>query len=607
MSDLVQNAESQQLSDALEKLGEEAVRLQTVIDTVPSFLWTSLPDGSKEYLNKRWYEYTGLPLEQGKGWGWKVVVHPDDLDRLVREWQALLDAPKPGELETRIRRYDGEYRWFLIRVVPQFDAEGNVVRWFGSNTDIEDRKRAEKKLLEEERELRRITDAIPQTIVVLDSKGHPLYANQAMLDHTGLTMQDVLISDFRARIYHPEDLERVREERKAGLARGLPFEIEQRVRRKDGQYRWLFLRYNPFRDEQGRLVRWYATGTDIDDRRRAEDRTKNENIALREDVDHSSMFEEIVGSSPSLRKVLKAVDKVAATDSTVLILGETGTGKELIARAIHKRSKRSTRAFIRVNCAAIPQALIASELFGHEKGAFTGAVERRVGRFETADGGTLFLDEIGDLPSETQIALLRVLQEREFERVGSVNPIPVDVRVLAATNKDLGAAVADGTFRQDLFYRLNVFPVCIPPLRQRTEDIPLLVEYLIERYARKAGKKITNVDRSTLELFEDYDWPGNIRELQNVIERAVILCETATLSVDETWFRRDSKSGGDQVLPLTTALTENERDIIEKALAGSAGQVGGATGAAARLGIPRQTLDSKIKMLGINKFRYKNP
>jgi len=607
MSDLVQNAESQQLSDALEKLGEEAVRLQTVIDTVPSFLWTSLPDGSKEYLNKRWYEYTGLPLEQGKGWGWKVVVHPDDLDRLVREWQALLDAPKPGELETRIRRYDGEYRWFLIRVVPQFDAEGNVVRWFGSNTDIEDRKRAEKKLLEEERELRRITDAIPQTIVVLDSKGHPLYANQAMLDHTGLTMQDVLISDFRARIYHPEDLERVREERKAGLARGLPFEIEQRVRRKDGQYRWLLLRYNPFRDEEGCLVRWYVTGTDIDDRKRAEDRTKNENIALREDVDHSSMFEEIVGSSPSLWKVLKAVDKVAATDSTVLILGETGTGKELIARAIHKRSKRSTRAFIRVNCAAIPQALIASELFGHEKGAFTGAVERRVGRFETADGGTLFLDEIGDLPPETQIALLRVLQERELERVGSVNPIPVDVRVLAATNKDLGAAVADGTFRQDLFYRLNVFPVCIPPLRERTEDIRLLVEYLIERYARKAGKKITNVDRSTLELFEDYDWPGNIRELQNVIERAVILCETATLSVDETWFRRDSKSGGDQVLPLTTALTENERDIIEKALAESAGQVGGATGAAARLGIPRQTLDSKIKMLGINKFRYKNP
>ena len=608
MSQLVQNAECHELSDALEKLGQETARLQTVIDTVPSFLWTSFPDGSKEYLNKRWYEYTGLTLEQGKGWGWKVVVHPDDLDRLLREWQALLDAPKPGELETRIRRYDGEYRWFLIRVIPQFDVEGDVVRWFGSNTDIEDRKRAETKLLEDERELRRITDAIPHSIVVLDPKGHPLYANQAMLDDTGLTMQDVLTtSDLRARIFHPEDLARVHEDRDRGLARGLPFESDQRVLRKDGQYRWLLLRYKPFRDENGRLLRWYATGTDIDDRKRAEDRTKNENIALREDADHCSMFEEIVGSSPSLRKVLKAVDKVAATDSTVLILGETGTGKELIARAIHKRSRRSTRAFIRVNCAAIPQALIASELFGHEKGAFTGAVERRVGRFEAADGGTLLLDEIGDLPPETQIALLRVLQEHEFERVGNVNPIPVDVRVLAATNKDLGAAVADGTFRQDLYYRLNVFPVSIPPLRERTDDIPLLVEYLIGRYAKKAGKKITNIERSTLELFKAYDWPGNVRELQNVIERAVILCETTTLSVDESWFGRDSKSGGDRLVPLATTLTKNERDIIEKALAESAGQVGGANGAAARLGIPRQTLESKIKLLGINKFRYKNP
>jgi formate hydrogenlyase transcriptional activator len=291
MSELLQNAESHELSDALEKLGREAVRLQTVIDTVPSFVWTSLPDGSKEYLNKRWYEYTGLSLEEGKGWGWKVVVHPDDLDRLIRGWLALVDARKPGELETRIRRYDGEYRWFLVRVVPQLDAEGNLVRWFGSNTDIEDRKRAEKKLLEDERELCRITDAIPQTIVVQDPSGHPLYANQAVLDYTGLTMQDVVASDFRARIFHPEDLERLRGERQAALARGLPFEIEQRALRKDGQYRWFLIRYNPFRDEQGRLVRWYATGTDIDDRKRIEERTRNENIALREEVDHSSMFD----------------------------------------------------------------------------------------------------------------------------------------------------------------------------------------------------------------------------------------------------------------------------------------------------------------------------
>jgi formate hydrogenlyase transcriptional activator len=389
MSALAQNSESQELKAALGKLRQEAARLQTVIDTVPSFLWTSLPDGSKEYLNKRWYEYTGLTLEQGKGWGWKVVVHPDDLDRLLGEWLALVDARKPGELETRIRRYDGEYRWFLIRIVPQLDAESNVVRWFGSNTDIEDRKRAETKLLEDEREFRRITDAIPQTIVVLNPSGSALYANQEMLDYTGLSMEDVVASDFRARTYHPEDLDRVREERKAGLARGLPFEIEQRARRKDGQYRWLLLRYNPFRDEQGRLLRWYATGTDIDDRKRAEDRTRNENVALREDIVRSSMFEEIVGSSEPLRKVMDQVSKVAPTDSTALVLGETGTGKELIARAIHNRSNRSNRAFIRVNCAAIPSSLIASELFGHEKGSFTGATQRRLGRFESADAGVL--------------------------------------------------------------------------------------------------------------------------------------------------------------------------------------------------------------------------
>src|ERR1700694_4660562 len=371
MSELAQNAESQELSDAPEKLRQEAARLQALIDTVPSFLWTSFPDGSKEFLNRRWYEYTGLTPEQGKGWGWKVVVHPDDLDRLIREWLSLVEARKPGELETRIRRYDGEYRWFLIRIVPQLDAEGNVVRWFGSNTDIEDRKRAESKLLEEERELRRITDAIPQTIVVMDEKGHPLYANQAMLDYTGLTMEDVVTSDFRASIYHPEDLDRAREECKAGLARGLPFEIEQRARRKDGQDCWLLLRYNPFHDEEGRLVRWYATGTDIDDRKRAEDRTRNENVALRGEIERSSMLEEIVGSSEPLRRVLVQISKVAPTDSTVLVLGETGTGKELIARAIHNRSKRSNRAFIRVNCAAIPPSLIASELFGHERGSFT--------------------------------------------------------------------------------------------------------------------------------------------------------------------------------------------------------------------------------------------
>jgi formate hydrogenlyase transcriptional activator len=605
MSKLPQDSESHEQSDAPEKLGQEAARLQTLIDTVPSLLWTSFPDGSKEFLNKRWYEYTGLTLEQGKGWGWKVVVHPDDLDRLIREWLGLLNDPKPGELETRIRRYDGEYRWFLIRVLPEFDAEGKVVRWYGSDTDIEDRKRAENKLVEDGRELRRITDAIPQTIVVLDPSGDPLYANQAVLEYTGLTMQDVVSSEFRARMFHPEDIEKLREERQAAYARGLPFEIEQRTRRKDGQYRWFLIRINPFRDEQGNLVRWYATGTDIDDRKRAEDRTRNENVALREDIVRSSMFEEIVGSSEPLRRVLVQVSKVAPTDSTVLVLGETGTGKELIARAIHNRSMRSNRAFIRVNCAAIPQSLIASELFGHEKGSFTGATERRLGRFESADGGTIFLDEVGDLPPETQVALLRVLQEREFERVGGTQPVSVDVRVIAATNRDLTSAVAEGRFRQDLFYRLNVFPIRLPALRERISDISLLVGYLIDRYAKKLGKKIRNIDKKTIELFHAYDWPGNIRELQNVVERAVILSEGETFFVDETWLTHVTPKLVATTAPLIADLVEHEREILEAALRESEGVVGGPTGAAVKLGIPRQTLESKMRKLGINRYRFK--
>jgi formate hydrogenlyase transcriptional activator len=396
----------------------------------------------------------------------------------------------------------------------------------------------------------------------------------------------------------------VRETRRHALEYGDPFELELRVRRKDGQYRWFLFRHNPLRDDEGRIIRWYATGIDIEERKQAEESIRNENMALREEIDGASMFEEIVGSSEALRKVLRQVAKVAPVDSTVLILGETGTGKELMARAIHKRSNRSSRAFIRVNCAAIPSSLIASELFGHEKGAFTGALQRRLGRFESANGGTIFLDEIGELPAETQIALLRVLQEREVERVGSSQPIPVDVRVVAATNRDLNAAVAAGTFRQDLFYRFNVFPIQIPSLRERVDDIPLLVEYLIERYAKKAGKKIRQIRKQTIEMFQAYDWPGNIRELQNVIERAVVLCDGDTFSIDETWLKgkQDRQSG--PAVPLTATIAEREREMIEAALVQSRGQVSGPTGAAAKLGLPRQTLDSKIRNLGIDKRRF---
>src|SRR2546425_2593183 len=587
------------------QLADSEARLQTIIDMVPSFLWTSLPDGSKEYLNKRWYDYTGLSLEEGQGWGWKVVVHPEDLDRLVQEWLAILDARKPGELETRIRRYDGVYRWFLIRVVPLLDEEGNVVKWFGSNTDIEDRKLAEEKLRQDEREFRQITDAIPHNIVVIRPDGTRLYANRAFLEYTGVKADDVQSESLYAQKLHPDDLERSTKQRQGGLARGEPFESEYRLLGKDKRYRWFLVRYNPLRDQEGHVVRWYATATDIDDRKRSEERTQNENLVLREEIERSSMFEEIVGSSEGLRQVLAQVSKVAPTDSTVLILGETGTGKELIARAIHNLSKRSTRAFIRVNCAAIPPALVASELFGHEKGSFTGAFQRRLGRFESADGGTIFLDEVGELPPETQVALLRVLQEREFERVGGSQTVQVDVRVIAATNADLGAAVAEGAFRQDLFYRLNVFPIRIPALRERVDDISLLVEYLIDRYAQAAGKKFRTIDKGTLELFQTYDWPGNVRELQNVIERAVILSDGETFSVDETWLTPVTPKTAASSVPLVANLIDQEKEMIETALREAEGLVSGPAGAATKLGIPRQTLESKIRKLGINRHRFK--
>ncbi|MGA9806054.1 MAG: sigma-54 dependent transcriptional regulator, partial [Candidatus Sulfotelmatobacter sp.] len=323
---------------------------------------------------------------------------------------------------------------------------------------------------------------------------------------------------------------------------------------------------------------------------------------LREEIDKASMFEEIVGASPALQAVLARVSKVAKSDTTVLITGETGTGKELIARAIHKRSPRASRAFVSVNCAAIPRDLIASELFGHEKGAFTGALQRRLGRFELAEGGTIFLDEIGELNAETQVTLLRVLQEREFERVGGTTPIRANVRVIAATHRDLPASIAAGTFRSDLYYRVNVFPIEVPPLRKRKEDIRLLVGYFIDRYASKSGKKIMSIDKRTMESLQSYPWPGNIRELQNVIERSVIVSDTDEFAIDESWLSHESGS----VRPLAEDLEDQERERIEAALRRCKGRVSGPTGAAVALSMPASTLDSKIKALKIDKRRYQS-
>jgi PAS domain S-box-containing protein len=460
--------------------------------------------------------------------------------------------------------------------------------------------RAFDEIAKSEAELRTIVDAIPQLIIAIGTDGNFLSANQAVLEYTGLTKEEVGSERF-LEVFHPEDSERLRDERAAAITRGVPFEYERRVRRRDGQYRWLLVQYNPLRDERGQVIRWYATGTDIDDRKQVEERTRQENFALREQVDQVFMFEEIVGSSPALKNVLSSLVKVAPTDSTVLITGETGTGKELIARAIHKGSQRADQAFISVNCAAIPSSLIASELFGHEKGAFTGALQRRQGRFELAHSGTIFLDEIGELPAETQIALLRVLQERQFERVGGSRVIDTDVRIIAATNRDLAAAIASGTFRADLFYRLNVFPIDVPPLRNRKEDIPMLVEYFVKRYAEKARKHISKIDKNTLKLCQSYQWPGNIRELQNIVERSVILCTGDTFWIDQAWLSSQDASRRTSSGALTQNLQSYEKELVEAALAESKGKVAGPNGAAAKLGIPPSTLHLKIKQLSIKK------
>jgi formate hydrogenlyase transcriptional activator len=589
-----------------QKLRLPEAELLAVTDAIPMGISVLASDGTTLHVNRVALELTGLTLDEVNGKGrLERTCHPDDLDRVRDERRMGLSQGVPFELEMRLLPKNGQYRWHLAQYHPLKDERGQITCWYVTATDIDDRKRAEERLRQSEAELRTITDAIRQVVVVLAPDGTTLYVNRVALEQTGLTLDEVKDQGFFPLVFHPDDQARVRAERQERLSQGAPFELEMRALFKSGQYRWQLTQYNPFKDERGQIIRWYATATDIDDQKRTEERLRHENLVLREEIDRSSMFEEIVGSSKPIRDVLKQVEKVAPSDSTVLILGETGTGKELIARALHRRSKRATRAFVSVNCAAIPQSLIASELFGHEKGAFTGATQRRLGRFEAADGGTLFLDEIGDLPMETQIALLRVLQERAFERVGSNQPIKVDVRLIAATNRDLLDAVAASTFRQDLFYRLNVFPIAVPSLRERVDDIPLLVEYFVGRFAKGAGKNIHHVGKRTMEQLEAYHWPGNIRELQNVVERAVILCETDTFVVDESWLKRESAD----LAPHEglSALQDREVEMIEAALAESHGRISGPAGAAAKLGIPRQTLESKVRRLGIDKYGQKRP
>ena len=990
--------------------------IRLVVDTIPTLAWSAGPDGSADFFNQRWLDYTGLSAKQALGWGWEVAIHPDDLPRMLETFREALNSVRPFDAEGRFRRFDGEFRWFLFRASPLCDESGKVVKWYGANTDIEDRKRAEDALRSHEQNLRLLVDTIPGHVVTTTPTGEIELLNRRVLEYFDKTPEE-LVNWRTSDAIHPDDLALTIAAWTRAIQTGEPYEREHRQRRADGAYRWFHTRGLALRDKEGRIVRWYLLPIDVDDRRRAEealrkseerwrsvfensaigvalsdlngrflatnhvfqamvgyteeelravsfldvthedyreanraliaelvegkrrqfqiekkyrrkdgsliwvsnnvslvpgtdrvprfvmalseditqrkraeealqrsegylaeaqkltqtgswaaqvslkenvnwpenvnwsnvywskemyrifgfdldptppssvevvrrlhpedalshprmierairdgtdfeldyrlllpdgtakyihavghpvvnasgdvtelvgtamdvterkraedalraseaslleaqrltrtcswkhdilsgkvtvsaeglvmfgikpeddassvdfflkrhhpedrpkveqayaaallrktdfemdfrlvlpdgtikntrsighpvldergnvvefvgasiditehhraradlekaleeikrlkDQLHDENVVLREQIDQAFMFEEIIGTSSALQGVLSRLMKVAPTDSSVLVIGETGTGKELVARAIHKRSRRSQRAFVSVNCAALAPSLISSELFGHEKGAFTGALQRRLGRFELANGGTIFLDEVGELPLDTQVALLRVLQEREFERVGGTQPVKIDVRVIAATNRDLEAAVANGTFRPDLYYRLNVFPIQIPPLRERPDDLLMLLEYFVQRFAQKMGKHFKKIDKRTVELFRSYPWPGNIRELQNVVERSVIVSPDGVFSVDAAWLSKDSRRVS---LPQQTESADanqdasRERQIIEDALAGSRGRVAGPNGAAARLRVSPSTLEYRIKKLRIRKSHFK--
>lgn len=823
-------------------LRQDNQEFRRIVDIIPQAIIVLNPDGKAMYANRVALEYTGLSLEEVQADDFRDrIFHPQDIQRLRETRGKALLGTVPFANEQRARSKDGRYRWFLIQYSPLLDENGEVVRWYATGTDIEDRKHSEALRVAEKRSLEMIVDGADlkdvldqlcssidvhvapavTTILLTDADGKRLYRGggprvpeewistivpvpvafeaglcgaaaflkkrvvvpdvatetnwpdqyrdlalrngiKAAWSEPILTKDNQVLGTFalyshESRIPTEDDLaliqgaarialiaierqrthtalakahdeleserDRLRllvEVQKAlvanldlrslltgltaslrrvtecdfvglalpdppsgelrqhfacylegrgtvkegmtiplqGTASGKAFRTRQLVclnnvkaehpdpeiyDTREGQEFYQLVSLNqgvpsgyflplvrgneviavlqltkhgrkPLKPQEaeflsalvGQLSAAVANVIEHAALVASRERLASEQVYLREEVVRSSMFEEIVGSSKALREIQSQISQVAPTDSTVLIQGETGTGKELIARAIHNRSKRANRAFICVNCAVISPSLIASELFGHEKGAFTGALQRRLGRFESADGGTIFLDEVGELPPEMQTSLLRVLQEREFERVGGNQSIHVDVRVLAATNQDLNSAVSDGSFRKDLFYRLNVFPIQVPTLRERVDDIPLLLEYLVDRYAKKAGKRIRSISKRTLQLFQSYDWPGNVRELQNVIERAVIVCDGEIFQVDASWLK--------PIVPFAKAsvafvadITDREKTMIENALRDSKGLVSGPGGAAAKLGLPRQTLESKIRKLRINRYRYKLP
>ena len=587
---------------------ESENRFRTLANSSPVLIWVNGLDGC-EFVNRSYLEFVGRSMEEVMRMDWSTAIHPDDVDRYLGSYKLAFANQAAFEAPFRFRRADGEYRWFKSVGLPRFTSDGSFIGYVGSSLDITDIKNVEEALRESEARFRYMADHAPVMIWVSGADRKSTYFNKNWLEFTGRSLEEEIGGGWQTGL-HAEDQSSCKQTFELAFEKKESFRIEYRLRRADGVYRWVLDCGAPRFSSDGEFLGFIGSCIDITERKESEDalqkahhelsELKNEleaeNIYLHAKLQLGEPFGEIVGQSEAIKYVHFKTGQVAPTDSTVLITGETGTGKELVARAIHSASKRSTQPLIKVNCAALSPTLIESELFGHEKGAFTGAGARKIGRFELADGGTIFLDEIGELPLESQVKLLRVIQEAEIERVGGTKTLKIDVRIIAATNRDLKAEVEKGTFRQDLWYRLNVFPITVPPLSQRREDIPLLIEHFVEKSAKKFNKTIKSVPTKTMQRLKAHSWPGNIRELANIIERAVIHSQGNVLQLAD---RFDEPLNGVAESPVS--LEKVERDYIVRTLENTGWRIEGPHGAARVLGLNPSTLRTRMAKLQIQR------